>query len=340
MRIILVRLSALGDIVHTWPLAVAIREARPDAHLSWVVEAPLAPLVEGHPAVDAVLTTATRRWRSGPFTARTRAEVGAFKSRVRELQPDLTIDAQGTFKSAVVTRWSGAPRRVGIARPWRREAIASLAYTDTLPGSLDHPHVVATNLELVRAVGGDPPPEPTPPDGRWLLAAASASAPVWPWQEPIAVVLPGAGQPEKILPPSTLAEIAQHLVALNHSVVVAWGPSERDRAEEVVTLGGSGVHLAPPTNLLELTSLLGSARIVVGGDTGPVHLAASLDVPTLAVFLTTDPTRNGPMGAQVEIVSGAAPGRGPGGSATTGRARDVSTGEVCAAVETLLGGGS
>ena len=84
MRIVLIRLSALGDIVHTWPLAVAIRAALPRGHLTWIVEEPLAPLVEDHPAVDAVLTVATGRWRKQPFSSRTRAEIAAFRSRVHE----------------------------------------------------------------------------------------------------------------------------------------------------------------------------------------------------------------------------------------------------------------
>ena len=146
MRIVLIRLSAVGDIVHTWPLAAAIRSARPQAHLSWVVEEALAPLVEGHPAVDAVLTVATGRWRKQPFAARTRAEVATFKGRVQELQPNLSIDAQGTLKSSLITRWCRAPRRVGLARPWRREALAGLVYTETLPGNSSRRHVIATNL--------------------------------------------------------------------------------------------------------------------------------------------------------------------------------------------------
>ena len=335
MRIVLVRLSALGDIVHTWPLSAAIRSARPMAHLTWVVEEPLAPLVEGHPAVDAVVTVATGRWRKRPFSANTRAEIATFKSRIHELQPELVIDAQGTLKSAMVTRWCQAPRRVGLARPWRRELIAGLATTETLPGSSVHPHVIATKLELVRAVGADPPAEPGSPDGRWLLDPPR-SLPGAPWGDDYAVLLPGAGRPDKILPAATLADTARHLVSLGMDAVVAWGPSERDRAREIVALGGPGVHLAPATDLLELAALLGSAKVAVGGDTGPVHLAASLGVRTLAVFLTTDPERNGPVGANVAVVSGAAPGRGPGGSATTGRAREVSADEIRAAVVALL----
>lgn len=334
MRIVLVRLSALGDIVHTWPLAEAIRAARPDAHLTWAVEEPLAPLVDGHPAVDSVIATATGRWRKRPFSARTRANIATLKTRFRELEPNLVIDAQGTLKSALVTRWTTAPRRVGLARGWRRELVAGCALTETIAGSRDHPHVVATNLELVRAVGGEPPGALPAPDGTWLL---DDTEPVdGGWSHPYAVLLPGAGQPEKILSTSTLAETARHLVNLGTETVVAWGPSEERRAQQIVAESGPGVHLAPPTDLLELARLLGAAKVVIGGDTGPVHLAASLGVPTLGVFLTTDPERNGPVGPAVGIVSGAAPGRGPGGSATTGAAREVAGDEICAAVDTLV----
>lgn len=336
MRIVLVRLSALGDIVHTWPLAEAIRSARPQAHLTWVVEEPFRPLVEGHPAVDAVFTTTTKQWRRRPLSARTRAEIAVLKTRFDELDPDLAIDAQGTLKSALVTRWTGAPRRVGLARPWRRELIAGLPLTETLPGSRNHRHVVATNLALVRAVGGEPPGEPTPPDGRWLSDRASQASIASAWKSPYAVILPGAGRPEKILPVETLAASARHLVSRGFDVVVAWGPAEGDRAREIAGRGDPRIHLAPPTDLLELTAVLRAAALVVGGDTGPVHLAASLGVPTIGIHLTTDPLRNGPLGDHTACVSAALPGRGHRGSATTGRARPVTANEIENAVDGML----
>jgi lipopolysaccharide heptosyltransferase I len=334
MRIVLVRLSALGDIVHTWPLADALRTARPDAHLSWVVEPALAPLVDGHPAIDAVLTADTRRWRRRPFSARTRAEVAVLKTRFAELEPDLAIDSQGTLKSAAITRWTRARRRVGLARPWRRELLAGMAYTETMPGSAVHRHVVATNLELVGAAGGTPPGTPAPPDGSWL----SATAPRVPgaWKRPFAVLLPGAGGADKIVASRILSETAGDLTANGMDVVVAWGPAERDRAAEVVDGAGSRVHLAPPTNLFELAGLLRDAEVVVGGDTGPVHLAASLGTPTVAVFVTTDPERNGPLGAWTAVVSGAAAGRRPTGSARARTVRPVAGNEIRTAVRRLL----
>ena len=168
VRIVLVRLSALGDIVHTWPLACALAESDVRPHLSWVIEEPLKTLVEGHPAIDAVFTTRTGKWRRRPWAPSTRAEVATFKARLRELQPDLVIDPQGTTKSAMVVRWSKAERRVGLARPWRRELIPGLAYTETSVGAPGHAHVVATNLAMSRVVGLTPP-ELEPPDGSWPL---------------------------------------------------------------------------------------------------------------------------------------------------------------------------
>jgi ADP-heptose:LPS heptosyltransferase len=119
--------------------------------------------------------------------------------------------------------------------------------------------------------------------------------------------------------------------------VVAWGPGERERAEEVVSAAGAGSHLAPPTDLEELTALVGRAALVVGGDTGPVHLSASLSVPTLAVFLASDQRRNAPLGERVAVVSGAEERlAAPTGSARAKPIRVVAAEEISAAVRDLL----
>jgi heptosyltransferase-1 len=260
--------------------------------------------VADHPAVDSVFTVATKRWRREPLTAGTRAEIARLRTRFHELQPDLAIDPQGVLKSALITRWTGAPRRVGLARPWRRERIAALGYTEALPGSKVHRHVVASNLELVRAVGGTPPADLPHPDGRWLLRRAAEAAPVAAGNGRPIVLLPGAGQAQKMLPVATLAEVARRLAALPAAVEVAWGPGERDRADAVAAAAGPEVRVAPPTGLDELVGLLAGGRLVIGGDTGPMHLAASLGVATVGVFTATDWRRNGPLGPRVEVASG------------------------------------
>ncbi|MGD8440334.1 MAG: glycosyltransferase family 9 protein, partial [Holophagae bacterium] len=130
--------------------------------------------------------------------------------------------------------------------------------------------------------------------------------------------------------------IAVGLVERGLQTVVAWGPAEAERASRVAELAGSGTDTAPPTDLVELAALLRAARLVVGGDTGPVHLAASLGTPTVGVFLTTDPDRNGPLGPATAVVSGAARHAAPTGSATTRALRSVGVDEVLAAVDRLL----
>jgi heptosyltransferase-1 len=335
----LVRLSALGDIVHTWPLAVALAAGEPRPHLSWVVEESLKALVEGHPAIDAVFTTDTRRWRRHPFANSTRLEVAALKSRLHELQPDVVLDPQGTLKSAMISRWAGSGRRVGLARPWRRERLAGLVYTDTVSGGPAGAHVVATNLALARSIGMAPP-ELRYPDGSWLLDKAAGPAPDNGWSgTPFAVVLPGAGSAHKVMAVDTLAVVARGLSGLGLDVIVAWGPGEKARAAAVVNAAGNGTRMAPPTGLEELASLLGAAALVVGGDTGPVHLAASLGVPTLAVFLASDWRRNGPLGRRTAVVSGTGECiRDPSGSARVRPLRDIGGAEILNAARDLLGG--
>jgi len=337
MRIVLVRLSAFGDIVHTWPLACALREAQPGLHLSWVVEEPFRPLVEGHPAVDSIMTTRTRRWRRRPWSPHTRAEITALKSRFHELQPDVALDSQGVLKSAMVTRWTGAPRRVGLARPWRRELLPGLTYTETIDGAVAGSHVVDTNLRLVRAVDG-PPSARRPPDGAWLLERVGHRFPAGEWSTPYAVVLPGTGGAHKNLPVRALAEVCRGIAAdLDLDVVAAWGPGEESRAVAVAEAGGARARPAPPTDLEELAAVLGGASLVVGGDTGPVHLAASFGVPTVAVFLASDWRRNGPLGPRTTVVSGAAgsPGR-PSGSARTLPIHPITAQEIISASLELI----
>jgi heptosyltransferase-1 len=327
----------MGDIIHTWPLAEALRVAQPDMHLGWAVESPFIPIVEGHPAIDAVIPVATGRWRRRPFAATTRTEVAQLKGRFRELQPEIAIDSQGVLKSALLTRLTGAPARVGLARPWRRERLAGPAYTSTVPGCRSHRHVVATNLELARAAGGTPPSSPPAPDGSWLLQRLSHRPPPLPLEQPYAVLLPGAGHPRKVLPATDLGRVSDAIVDAGLEVVVAWGPGEERRAVAVESEAASGTRVAPATDLLELTLLLGGARLVVGGDTGPVHLAASLGVPTLGIYKVTDWRRNGPLGRSVEVVSGVdETDDAPTGSAWARPTRPVTAREVVEGVHRLL----
>lgn len=329
MRVLLTRLSALGDIVHTWPLAALLRSAAPGLELYWLVERPFAPLVEGHPAVAGVITVATRRWRARPFAPATREEAREALRRLRELACDVAVDPQGLLKSALWGRLAGIPRRIGLASRHRRERAAGPLYTVTVEPPPEAVHVVDVNLSLAAALGIDPRPGLVP-DGRFLLASAGGPDPA----TGMAVILPATGGPGKAWPPARWVELAGALVRRGRGVCVAWGPGERPLAETIAAAAGPGVDVAPPTSIVELARLLAGASVVVGGDTGTVHLAASLGVPTVAVFLATDPRRNGPRGERVAVVSAAREGARRG-RARTGSAREVAVAEVLATVEAL-----
>jgi heptosyltransferase-1 len=306
-------------------------------HLTWVVEEPFHPLVNGHPAVDSVITVATKRWRRNIFSAETRSHIAVLKTQLTELQPDVVIDSQGVFKSALVAGLSGAETRVGLARPWRRERLAGVAYTDAVQGHPDQRHVVATNIQLVAAVGATPPADLPHPDGTWLREKIGDRAPVVPTEPEYLALLPGTGRPEKIVPEADLVAAASWSAARGLPVVVLWGPGEKDRAASIAAAAGDGVTLAPPTDLLDLARCLADAHAVVGGDTGPVHLAASFGTPTLGIFTATDWRRNGPLGDRTEVVSGVELGDGgPTGSSKAFKPGPVTADQIIAGLERLL----
>ena len=212
-----------------------------------------------------------------------------------------------------------------------------MAYSRTTPGDENQRHVVATNIAMVKALGLEPATELPLPDGSWLFNSLRKHHADLSPADPYAVLLPGAGHPSKVLNPRTLAGVAIDLAKQKLKPVVAWGPGERERAAAVVSHTDGVAELAPQTSLEQLTVLLGQAAVVVGGDTGPVHLAASLGIPTLGVFLTTDWRRNGPLGPRTTVVSGASesPG-GPSGSARAAPLRPIASQEIISAALDLI----
>ncbi|MBZ5587094.1 MAG: lipopolysaccharide heptosyltransferase I [Acidobacteriia bacterium] len=330
MRVLLTRLSALGDIIHTWPLAEALARDGSPVELGWVVEEGFLPLVAGHPAVSRTIPIATRRWRRRPLAATTRREIFSTLRSVREFAPELALDPQGLVKSAVWGLLAGAPARVGLVRSCRRELLAGAFYTCTVTPPSEAKHVVDINLSLLAAVGRTAQFGKVPDAGFMLCGAPGGT--LGPPEGAVAL-LPGTGGRGKAWRPENYAALARRITAKGTPVVVMWGPGERDLAEGIAAAAGDGTTLAPPTSIRELAVLMSKCAGVVGGDTGPIHLSAALGVPTVAVFVATDPERNGPRGARVRVVSAAA------GATQRGSAHSRSNGEVdVAEVFTVLGG--
>jgi len=306
VHVLLTRLSSLGDIVHTLPLAAALRAA---GHtVAWVVEPEYLPLLAGWSGIDRVVTAPTRRWRTGPFAASTLAGIRATRDELRAFGPDAALDPQGLVKSAVWGWLSGSQRRIGFARGWRREAPAGLFYSETVRPPPEARHVIDLNLSFLSALAIEPPWGERP-DARNLLARQRPAEPGAP--EAHVVLLPGTGRRHKTWPAARFVDLARRCAGEGVPVVVAWGPGERDVADTVARSAGPGVETAPPTTLVELAGVLAGSAAVVGGDTGPLHLAAALGVPAVGIYLSTDPARNGPRGSRVRVVRDPADAAGP-----------------------------
>jgi len=331
VRLLLTRLSSLGDIVHTWPLAEAIRRLPAPVELAWLVEERFRPLVERHPAVSRTVVVATHRWSRRLAAGTTWREIAGARRALREFAPEIALDPQGLYKSAGWARLAGAPRRIGFGWSLRREPLAGLLYSETLTPPSTVRHVVDINLALVGALGGSPPWGAVP-DGRFLLAGAAPPLEIGPGT---VALLPATGGRGKAWPATSFAALARELVRRKTPVLVVWGPGEAALAHAIADAGGAGVSLAPRTGLVELAALLAACGAVVGGDTGPVHLAASLGVPTVAIFLASDAGRNGPRGRVVRLLCGAEVG-GPRSRARRRQRRAIGVPEVLDALSGVL----
>ena len=306
MRVLLTRLSSLGDVVHTWPLANALVAAGHE--VGWVVEREYVPLVASAPAVSRVIVAATRRWRQAPLSAATLTELRAAVADVRAFAADVVLDPQGLVKSAVWAGLSRCQRRIGFARAHRAEALPGLFYSETVQPPSDIRHVVDLNLALLTALGIDPP-WGDQPDGRFLLAGDPP--PPGPADRNRVALLPSTGSRAKTWPAERYAAFTRRCLSAGLRVLVVWGPGEERLAARLTDGAPPGLALAPPTTLPELAAILARCAAVVGGDTGPLHLAASLGVPTLGIYLATDPARNGPRGGRTRAVRADSDRNGP-----------------------------
>ncbi|HKB79796.1 MAG TPA: glycosyltransferase family 9 protein [Thermoanaerobaculia bacterium] len=259
-RLLVLRLSAFGDVIHTIPAVVALRER---FEIEWAVEKPYAELVE-----------IVARVRAIPLSLRQRS----LKNLRAVRGHDVAVDFQGLLKSALLARISGANARYGFAPQFVRERAASWFVNHRVAIDPSR-HVVEWNLQLAQAVDS----EARMPEVDFRPFAAPGPSAF----EGRIVLIPGAGRAEKEWPADRFRRLAG---ALGAEALAVWGPGERALAE------ATGAEVAPATSLRELARLLRDARLVIGGDTGPLHLAAALGTPVVGLYGPTSPFRNGPYG--------------------------------------------
>ncbi len=285
MRILLVKTSSLGDVIHNLPVASDIRRALPHAEIDWVVEEGFVEIPRLHPAVGGVIPVAMRRWRKAPFTRATWREFAAYRRAVRHETYDAVIDTQGLAKSALLVVQARG-RKYGHASP--REALAALGYDVAIDIARDQNAVLRNRQLAATALGyalADLPLD-------YGIAAPPLTADWLPCGE-YAVLLTATSRADKEWPEADWRALGTALIATGlHCVLPGGSESERQRATRIAQSLGRAVA-APAMNLSDLAGLMAGARIVIGVDTGLVHLAAALGRPTLALYCASDPSLTG-----------------------------------------------
>ena len=329
-RLLIVRLGAMGDILHALPAVTALRLAHPGWQIGWVIEprwqsllsagtegprdqGDKGPRDQGNkeqgsgirkardsamPVVDRLHFAPSREWKRHPLSAATRRGIGDLRSELRAAEYSAVLDLQGAIRSAVITRMSGCPRRIGEASP--REWPAQWLFTERV---VTHgAHVIDQDVELASVVAGDTLSAvdaqlPIDPDaeawcGSWLADTFPGAA------RRIALITPGAGWGAKRWPPERYAAVAEGLAQRGLHVVVNAGPGEEPLAAAIAS--GSAVTLT--ATLPQLIALTRRIALCIGGDTGPLHLASALGRPVVGIYGPTDPSRNGPYGTRARVL--------------------------------------
>ncbi|MEM8930067.1 MAG: glycosyltransferase family 9 protein [Acidobacteriota bacterium] len=299
MRVLLVRTSAMGDIVHCLPVLQALRRARPDVTVGWVAEAVWSRLLDGHPSIDSLIRVRTKAWRRNWLAADHRAEIADAVGAMRAFRPDVAIDLMGNFKGALLARLSKAPRVIGARREDRREAASARLMTETVatPG----PHAIDRALSLLAPLGIESPSPIDLGGSDLLVEPPEAKRPALDALDadprPLVLIQAGAGWVNKQYPVAWWGEVACALVADGCDVAVLSAPGEEALAASVAAAADGRARIIDATDFAFFAALCRRAALLLGGDTGPLHLAHALGTPVVSLIGPTDPERNGPYGA-------------------------------------------
>jgi lipopolysaccharide heptosyltransferase I len=303
MRILIVKLGSIGDVVHTLPALAALRRAAPASHLAWVVErGGAASLLRDNPCLDELIEIETRTWREDLTSRETRAAIKAALMRLRSSRFEIALDFQGLLKSAAIAWLARVPRRVGFAPRLLREPASALLLTERVEAD-DQAHIIKKNLALVAHLGfsieGDCefPIYLSSEDEQFAEKQATR------FEEEFAIINPGGGWPTKLWSVSGFAEIADRLWQhYGLRSAVTYGPGEKALAQAVVTRARSGAATMLGPTLKQFFALARRAKLFIGGDTGPLHLAAAARAPIVGLYGPSASRRNGPFACDDVVV--------------------------------------
>jgi len=303
MNILIVKLSAIGDVIHTLPSLATLRELYPRAHISWVVEEAAADLIRNHPCLNEVLVSGRKRWsrnlRSGHFR-QTLSEISTFIKMLRQRHYDLVIDFHGLFKSSMIVLLSGGKRKLGYDS-WQE--LSGLFLTEKIPEDMNK-HAVDRYLDFSRYLGAKTgriqfvlPADPGAEEkARVLMHNHNLEDKKFIAFNPVAL------WPTKLWNNQKFAHLGD-LINNELQMKVVFTGSEKEPIEKITSsMKTDGVNMGGETSLLDLACLYKKARMVISTDSGPMHLAAAVGTPVIALFGPTDPARTGPYGAGHTII--------------------------------------
>lgn len=294
--VLFVKTSSLGDVVHHMPALSEARARRPAFRFAWVVEETFAPLVRLHPAVVDVIPVASRRWRRAPLGSSTWREVGGFWRSVRARNYDAIIDTQGLVRSALITR-AAHGRRHGYDADSIRERAASLFY-DVRHSVMRDQHAIARNRSLTGLALGYSPEGP--PDYGLDRAKLAHPSP-----DRYALLLHATAEPGKEWPVEHWIALGQSLRARNLRPVLPWGTAREQERSRTIAAALPNAEVPDLQPLDAVARLIAGAALVVGVDTGLLHLAGALGVPLVGVFVGSEPGLTGPQGqGPIAVIGG------------------------------------
>ena len=303
-NILVIRLSSIGDVVHTIPALNALRDHWPRARIDWAVECRCKDVLLDNPDVDALLEIDTARWRRSIFSHHTFSSLIQSVRQLRERRYDLVLDFQGTLKSAFWSFLARSNCRIGYVRKHLKEGPASIFYTRRIKLNTNNLHAIDRCLALTQSIGV--------PNGNYsfplfipneIQQRANQYLDKMRFSSKYAVINPGGTWSTKRWSPERFGQLATAIAQeWQLPSLVLWGPHEKSFASRVVEASGGAAHLSPQTTVREMLPYIRDARIFVSGDTGPMHIASALNIPVVSIFGPTDPAKNGPFGGEAAVV--------------------------------------
>jgi heptosyltransferase-1 len=291
MKVLVIKTSSLGDVLHTLPALSDARDAIPDARFDWVVEESFAEIPAWHPALDTVIPVAFRRWRNAPVKALHTGEWSRFRRQLRAEKYDKIVDAQGLLKSALFTRLARGERH-GLDFSSARESWAAVAYQQRHPIPKGQ-HAIVRVRQLFAAALNYSIPDSAPKYGINREQFSQCSA-----DRDYLVFLHGSTWASKQWPLEYWIELADLAGRAGLAVYLPWGNAGEKNNAQAICAASPNAKLLPKAGLQEMAALLASARAVVGVDSGLAHLAAALGVPSVTVYGATNPDLTGTRGAR------------------------------------------